>query len=230
MRADPHDLAVAPANTALADSLTQFARELAFLSQRVYQHEVCTGPAAVDIIATAPSMPALRAVAAGLALPGTDGRTYRWGGSLPPVRNDLSSPPPPLANGRILVDHRTPGPGTGTGDGVLEARNEGTDTAVVVLARGGAALLSVAVAPTQTAFVNGVPDGVYQLAYTSGRDWDPGAGAFSRGCQFRRFTAATPFRTQQTGAGTGYTVQTVVIRSGPADAATADIPAARLPG
>lgn len=223
MRADPNDPSVTRANTALANSLSQLTKELAFLGQQVHEHEVCTGPAAVDIIATAPTMPALRAVAGGLSLPGEDGRTYRWGASLPPVRPDLSNPPPPPANGTILVDRRAPSGGAG----VLEARNEGTDTAVVMLARDGAALVSVAVSPAHTALVDGVPDGDYELAYTSGRDWDGHLGAFSRGCLFRRFTAPAPFRTRPTG--TGYTVQTVVIRSGPADGATADIPARALP-
>ncbi|MDQ2709206.1 MAG: hypothetical protein M3Z25_16930 [Actinomycetota bacterium] len=228
MRVDPGDPGVIRANTALANSLDQFGRELAFLSQRVHEHEVCTGPAAVDMIATAPTMPALRAVSRGLALPGENGRTYRWGGSLPPTRDDLSSPPPAPVNGAILVDHRTPG----QGEGVLEARNEGTDAAVVFLARAGSALVvSVAVSSGQTAVVGGIPDGDYELAYTSGRDWDAADnGAFSRGCQFRRFTAPAPFRTEPMAGGTGYTVRTVVIRSGPADAATADIPARQLPG
>jgi hypothetical protein len=226
MRVPPGDPALERANSALSGGLDQFARELGYLTQRVNDHEVCTGPAAITIIATAPTMPALRAVSSGLAFPGPDGRTYRWGSSLPPVPKDLSAPPPQPANGAILVDHRPPN----RGDGVLEARNEEENAAVVVLGQGGKALVSVAVAPGQSAFVGGIPDGEYQLAYTTGWDWDPGLGAFSRGCRFRRFTEPALFRTEPSAGGTGYTVQTVVIRSGPADAVTADIPARELPG
>lgn len=224
-RVDPGDPAVTQANAALADSLSQFGRELGYLSQRVHDHEVCTGPVAMNMIATAPSMPAMRAVSSGLALPGTDGRTYRWGTSLPAPAADQPRPPAQLVNGAVLADHRTPD----DGDGELELRNEGTDGAVVLLARAGALLVSVAVAPGQSTTAGGIPDGDYELDYTSGTDWDPKLGAFGRGCTFRRFTEPASFRSVPADGGVSYTVRTVVIRPGPADAATADIPPGRLP-
>lgn len=224
MRADPRDPAVTRNNTALADGLSQLGKELTFLADQVQEQRVCTGPAAVDTIATAPSMPALRAVSAGLSLPSRDGRSYRWGGSLPPVPLD-GSVAPPLENGAILVDRRGPV----RGNGELEVRNEGPDEAVLVIGRDGAAVASMAVGPGRTAVLRGVPDGDYQLGYTSGRDWDARIGAFGRDCLFRRFTRPTPFRTRSTASGVDYTVQTVVVRPGPADAATADIAASGLP-
>jgi hypothetical protein len=224
-RVDPGNPAVTQANAALADGLSQFGRELGYLSQQVHDHEICTGPAVMDMIATAPSMPALRAVASGLALPGTDGRTYRWGTSLPPRPADLSRPPARLANGAVLADHRTPE----AGDGELELRNEGTDGAVVLLSRAGALLVSMAVAPGKSATADGIPDGDYELDYTSGTDWDPNLGAFGRGCTFRRFTEPASFQSVPADGGVSYTVRTVVIRSGPADAATVDIAPGELP-
>lgn len=225
MRADPGEPKVAKTNTALAVGLSQLAKELTFLADQVREQRVCTGPAAVDTIATAPSMPVLRSAAAGLTLPGADGRSYRWGGSLPPLPT-AGSVPPPLENGAVLVDRRGPVRGAGA----LEVRNEGPDEAVLVLARDGAALVSLAVGPGQTAVLQGVPDGDYQLGYTVGRDWYVRVGAFGRDCLFRRFTRPTPFRTRTTATGVDYTVQTVVVRPGPADAATVDIPASGLPG
>jgi hypothetical protein len=225
MRADPRDPAVTKTNIALADGLGQLANELTFLAGQAQEQRVCTGPAAIDTIATAPSMPALRSVAAGLSLSGGAGRSYRWGGSLPPPPTSASVPPP-LQNGAILVDRRGPV----RGNGVLEVRNESPDEAVLVLARDGTAVATLAVAPGRTAALQGVPDGDYQLAYTSGRDWDARLGAFGRDCLFRRFNQATPFRTRTVGGNVDYTVQTAVVRPGAADATTTDIPATGLPG
>jgi hypothetical protein len=224
-RADPGDPAVTQANAALADSLNVFGQELGYLSQQVHAHEICTGPAVMDMVATAPSMPALQAVSKGLALPGADGRTYRWGSSLPARPADLSKPAVQLANGKVLVDHRPPG----QGDGELELSNDGTDSAVVMLSKAGALLLSIAVAPGQHTTAGGIPDGDYELDYTSGSDWDANLGAFGRGCTFRRFTDPGSFHTTPGDGGVNYTVRTVVINSGPADAATVDIPPGQLP-
>ena len=224
-RADPGNPSVTQANSALADGLSVFGQELGYLSQQVHAHEICTGPAVMDMVATAPSMPALQAVSRGLALPGTDGRTYRWGSSLPARPADLARPPAPLTNGAVLTDHRTPG----QGDGQLELQNQGPDTAVVMLSKAGTLLLAIAVAPGQSTTADGIADGDYELDYTSGRDWDPNLSAFGRGCSFRRFTDPASFQTTPADGGVNYTVRTVVINSGPADAATADIPPAQLP-
>jgi hypothetical protein len=224
-RADPGDAAVTQANTALADSLNVFAQELGYLSQQVHEHEICTGPSVMDMVATAPSMPALRAVSNGLALPGANGRTYRWGSSLPARPANLSRPPVQVVNGAIVIDHRPPG----GGDGALELRNDSTDGAVVMLSSAGVLLLAVAVAAGRSTTVDGIPDGDYELDYTSGSDWDANLGAFGRNCTFRRFTDPASFRTTPAQGGVSYTVRTVVINSGPADAQTADIPPGQLP-
>lgn len=224
-RADPGDPAVTQANSALADTLNVFGQELGYLSQQVHDHSICTGPTVMDMVATAPSMPALRAVAAGLALPGADGRSYKWGSSLPQRPADLSKPTVQLDNGAILADHRTPG----QGDGTLELHNESTDSAVVMLSGAGRLLLAIAVAPGQTTTADGIPDGDYELDYTSGSDWDANLGAFGRSCTFRKFTDPASFRTTPADGGVNYTVRTVYIRSGPADAATVDIAPGQLP-
>jgi hypothetical protein len=218
------DFAVQRAHDALTQALGVFARELAYLAQQVHAHAVCTGPAAAAEVRAAPSMPALRAISGGLATPGEDGRAYRWGAALPPE----DAPVPvvaPLEHGALLVDRRAPG----TGDGVLDARNDGPDDAVVTLGRAGTAVLSVIVGAGRSARVDGVPDGDYELSYTAGRDWDPGLGAFARDCQFRRFAVPASFRTTPVPGGVDYTARTVVVRPGPADAESAEVPARDLP-
>jgi hypothetical protein len=218
------DYAVQGAHSTLTHALEVFAHELAYLAQQVHAHAVCTGPAAAAQLRQAPSMPALRAVAAGFAEPGQDGRRYRWGAGLPAA----DAPDPPvaaLAHGALLIDRRAPA----TGEGVLDARNDGDGDAVVTLGRAGAAVLSVVVGAGRSARVQSVPDGEYELSYTTGRDWDPGLGAFARDCSYRRFTAPAAFTTSPVPGGVDYTVRSVVVRPGPPDGDSAEVAARDLP-
>ncbi|MGQ0482595.1 MAG: hypothetical protein ACT4O0_16415 [Pseudonocardia sp.] len=213
------------AHEALTAGLDQFGRELAFLSQRVHDHEICTGPTALAAIGSAPSMPALRAIASGLGLPGADGRTYRWGTALPPEQ--AAGPPVvALSNGTLLVDRR---PGGEAAEGVLAVVNEGQQDVVVVLGRSGAVVVSVAASAGASTRVAGIPDGAYDLAYTAGRDWDPGLSAFARDCRFRRFSEPITFATVPVAEGTEFTVRTVNVRPGPPDATTVEVPAREMP-
>jgi hypothetical protein len=150
---------------------------------------------------------------------------WRAGSSLPERPADLSRPRAQPANGAVLVDHRP----AGQGDGQLELDNQSGNSAVVILSKDGTVLLSVAVAPGQKADAGGIPDGDYEVDYTSGSDWDANLGAFGRSCTFRRFTDPASFHTTPAPGGVNYTVHTVVIDSGPADASTVDIPPGRLP-
>ncbi len=225
LRATAVDEPIRRAHDALTAGLDQLGRELAFLSQRVHDHEICTGPTALGAIGSAPSMPALRAIASGFGLPGADGRTYRWGAALPPEQA-VAPPVVALGNGTLLVDRR---PGGEAADGVLEVVNEGQQDVVVVLGRSGAVVVSVAASPGGSTRVAGIPDGGYDLAYTSGREWDPGLSAFARDCGFRRFSEPITFATVPVAAGTEFTVRTVNVRSGPPDAMTVEVPAREMP-
>lgn len=224
LRGVPVDDATRRAHDALALGLGEFGRELAYLSQRVYEHEICTGPTALAAIGTAPSMPALRAISAGLGLPGADGRTYRWGAALPVQTSAPSAVP--LVNGALPLDRR---PTADRADGVLEVVNEGSEDAVVLLGRDGVVAVSVVASAGASTRVAGIPDGDYDLGYTTGRDWDPGLAAFGRDCGFRRFSAPTSFRTTPVAGGTALTVRTVVLRPGPPNEMTVDVPARELP-
>jgi hypothetical protein len=201
---------VAADNAALAEALRRFGRELAYLSQQINLHAICVGPTALAAISTAPSMPALRAAAASLAAARPDRPAYRWGAALPPERDAAEEKP--LPNGAHVADHRDPGRG---GDGVLEVDNEGTADAVVVLASRGTLVVSMAVTAGRSARLDGIPDGDYDLAYTTGRAWDARLATFSRYCTFRRFTSPTSLHTRATPAGTEYTVQSVTLRDDP---------------
>lgn len=209
--------AVRQANTVLADGLSQLEIDLMSLRERVHRHEVCTGPAAMEELNGAPSVVALRAIAAGLALPGDDGRTYRWGSWLQVAPGRA---PSPLVNGTVLTDRRSGHPG----DGGLEIRNDGPDDAVVLLSKAGTVLVSIAVSAGQSARVAGIPEGDYDVAYTTGRAWDPRLSAFGRACAFRRFTTLTRVVTT-----TAATAHTVTVRSGPVDAGSINVPPREFP-
>ena len=204
-------------NTALAIGLRQFGRELAYLSQQIDLHAICAGPVALTAISTAPSMPGLRAVATSLGTIRGDRPAYRWGGALPAAANSVEHR---LRSGQILVDRRA----GAAGDGVLKVRDQGTKDGVVLLAKGGALVVSMAVNAGQSATLNGVPDGDYDLFYTVGRDWNGPLATFSRHCEFHRFTTPTSFSTSAVPGGSAYTVQSIVLDTG-TDGTNPDSPA-----
>jgi hypothetical protein len=202
---------VAADNVALANALGRFGYELAYLSQQISLHAICVGPTAVAAISTAPSMPALRAASAALAAARPDHPAYRWGAALPPER-DAAAEEKPLPNGELVADRRDP---ARRGGGELEVHNEGTADAVVELASGGALVVSMAVTAGRSARLDGIPDGDYDLAYTTGRAWDAQLAMFSRYCAFRRFTTPTSLRSHTVPGGSEYMVQSVTLRDAP---------------
>jgi hypothetical protein len=203
-------------NAALSTGLRQFGRELAYLSQQIDLHAICAGPVALTAISTAPSMPQLRAVATSLGTMRSDRPAYRWGGALPAAANSVEHR---LRNGQILVDRRA----GAAGDGVLKVRDQGTKDGVVLLAKGGALVVSMAVNAGQSATLSGVPDGDYDLFYSVGRDWNGPLATFSRHCEFHRFTTPTSFSTSAVPGGSAYTVQSIVLDTG-TDGANPDSP------
>jgi hypothetical protein len=200
----PVPASVSGDNAALAAGLRQFGRELAYLSQQINQRAICAGPTALTAISTAPAMPDLRVVGTQLGTPHSDRPAYRWGRALPPPHDAVHSQ---LHNGALLVDRRA---GAG-GDGVLRVRNNATKDAVLLLAKAGAVVVSMAVNAGQSARLDGVPDGDYDLYYTLGQDWDAGLTTFSRHCEFHRFTTPTSFSTRPVTGGSAYTVQSIVL-------------------
>jgi hypothetical protein len=220
---DPGPAAVSRDNAELAAGLRRLGHELGYLSRRVGQHVICTGPVALRAISTAPSMAELREVAADLADPHGDRPAYHWGQALPPAQDQTHHNVP---NGTVLLDRRGAG-----GDGVLEVRNDGPLDAVVLLARDGATVLAVAVSAGASTTVSGIPDGGYQVFYTAGSDWDRQLNRFGRQCEFHQVSGPTTFTTRPAAQGhTAYTVQTITIHgAGAAAPDTVETPAEALP-
>jgi hypothetical protein len=199
----------ANANNDLVTALHRFATELAYLSQQINLHAICTGSTALGAITTAPSMPALRQAAAALADAGAEGG-YQWGDFLPAPLDQVDARP---ANGRLLVDRRT-GP---AGNGALEISDNGDADAVVILASAGRTVLSVAVRAGASTRVDGIPDGGYDVYYLTGSDWDDVVGTFGRHCDFHRFTDPSQFSSRPVAGGTAYTVKSITVQPDGAD-------------
>src|SRR5882757_9331119 len=212
----PVPASVSGDNAALAAGLRQFGRELAYLSQQIDLHAICAGPVALTAISTAPSMPNLRTVATSLGTLRSDRPSFHWGSALPAEKNSVENRP---RNGAVLVDRRA----GATGDGELQVRDNGTKDGVVLLAKGGALLVSMAVNAGRSATLTGVPDGDYDVFYTIGRDWNAPLATFSRHCEFHRFTTPTTFSTSAVPGGSAYTVQSIVLDTG-TDGANPDSP------
>lgn len=216
----------------LVAALRQFGYELAYLSQQINLQVICTGSTAAAAITTAPSMDALRAASTGLGSAAVDRPAYHWGGWLPAARDAVNARMP---NGRLVMDRRAAG---NPADGVLEVSDDEDVDAVLALAREGKVVVSVAVGARQTVRLDGIPDGVYDLYYSTGTDWDDVVGAFGRGCEFHRFTDPTAFSSQTLPDGTAYTVQTITLHTArgeagaePEDAAdeAPEVPPSQLP-
>ncbi|WP_028936603.1 hypothetical protein [Pseudonocardia spinosispora] len=223
-------------NGELVAALRQFGYELAYLSQQINLQVICTGSTAAAAITTAPSMDALRAASTGIGTPTADRPAFEWGGWIPAARDAVNARMP---NGRVVVDRRAAG---SPADGVLEVTDDEDVDAVLALSRQGKIVVSVAVGARKTVRLDGIPDGVYDLYYSTGTDWDDVVGAFGRGCEFHRFTDPTTFSSQALPDGTSYTVQTITLHTSrdepgaaPEDAAGAaadeapEVPPTQLP-
>jgi hypothetical protein len=77
----------------------------------------------------------------------------------------------------------------------LKINNGGSADAVVTLARGRTRVLSVYVRKKNKFTVSSVRDGKYRIYFTTGKDWDGKARAFTRGCTFERFDDSISFKT-----------------------------------
>lgn len=188
-----------PAQAVLIPALDQFVSGLAGLSAQVRSRELCAPAPVMATISTLPGTAALRAaidqlgsVGAGLAV------------ALPAP---APLPDRRIGNGTVLRD-----PGSGYGE--FEVQN-GTDRdAVLTFAQGGHAVGSLYVARGEAARMDGIPDGSYEMFFTSGVDWD--GVAFTRSCAFNRYDDTAVFETEEVEEGVEYTHFSVTLHAVPA--------------
>lgn len=182
----------------LISALDQLASQLSGLSAQVRSRELCAAPPAMATLSTLAGTDATRRAASALGSSGVSLTT-----ALPA--------PEPLSdrrgkNGTVL---RAPG----SGSGEFKAENGTDHDAVVTVSQGGRAVGSLYVARGETAQMVNIPDGTYDIFYTSGTDWD--GGAFTRSCAFQRFDTTATFVTQKTRRGTTYKKYSATLHSVP---------------
>jgi hypothetical protein len=190
----------------LVTSLGSWAGQITGVGGTFTSGELCTVQAVSATVTTLPGLDAVRSSAAAFGSAGT-------------VLAEALPAPEPLAdrrleNGTVLYD-------PGSGEGELEIEN-GTDRdAAITLAQAGEAVGSIYVERGANAALSGVPDGTFELFFTSGTDWDETAGAFSRSCTFERFESPAVFSTVETAGGIEYTVYSATLQPVPGGTARA---------
>jgi hypothetical protein len=95
----------------------------------------------------------------------------------------------------------------------MTAENVPDHDSVVTLSQDGRAVGSLYVARGETAQMNNIPDGTYDIFFASGADWD--GKEFTRSCTFQRFDKPATFATTETQHRITYTELTVVLSPAP---------------
>lgn len=197
----------------LVSALDQLADQLAGLRAQVRSRELCAAPPAMATLGTLAGADALRR--AGSAL-GSGGLSLASALPVPEPLSDRRE-----SNGKIL---RSPG----SGEGHLKVENNTEHDTVVTISEGGRAVGSFYVARGETAKLTNIPDGNYDVFYTSGSDWD--GGAFTRSCTYKHAEKTWPFTTTSTRRGVTYSILELKIRGGSeANTSVVDVPPGSFP-
>lgn len=182
----------------LISALNQLAGQLSGLSAQVRSRELCAAPPAIATLSTLAGTDALRRAAS------------RIGSSGVSLATALPAPEPlPDHHGKNGTVLRAPG----SGNGEFKVENGTGHDAVVTISQNGRAIGSLYVAHSETARMTNIPDGTYDVFFTSGADWD--GGAFTRSCAFQRFDTTATFATQKTKRGTTYKTYSATLHSVP---------------
>jgi hypothetical protein len=195
----------------LVRAMWQLNSDLGALADAVGARELCASSAVMARLGASQGLAALRDAGGALAAAGgTQG-----------YRLDLRLPAMPKEQRRRLGNGQLVRPGSRTGQGELTVQNHSGQDTVLTLALGRRPVLAVYVRSSAGTRVTGVRDGVYQIWYTKGVDWDPRARAFTRDCAFERFDGTFAFKTTATQS-TAWTVGLEPSSGGNANATEVD--------
>jgi hypothetical protein len=182
-------VAVRTAHDTLATALRDLMVELANVGSLVEDYRICTGGSAIAKISSVESAASVRTAAHDLGL--TDANhEYKFGTFLPAVTPDTFRQ---LANGTFLKK-------ASGGSGRFKLENKTKEDAVVSLAPAGtkAAVFTLYVRAGGTSTATGIKNGSYEIYLSSGVDWEPAIGAFTRNCAFEKFTDPLPYKSTST--------------------------------
>jgi hypothetical protein len=197
----------------LVSALNQLANQLADLSVQVQSRELCAAPSAMATLSTLTGVDALRRAASAL---GSGGLNLATALPAPEPLSDRRE-----SNGKIL---RSPG----SGEGQLKVENNTEHDTAVTLSQDGRSIGSFYVARGETAQLTNIPDGNYDVFFTSGSDWD--GGAFTRSCTYEHAEKSWTFTTKPTRDGLTYTIVELKLRGGSdSNVSLVDVPPSSFP-
>lgn len=182
-------------NARLVAGLRQLATDLGTVREAVGDQTLCATSVTLSSIDRRPGARELAVAAKALRTKG-----YRFAAAVPPA-----------------PAHGTPQPATGTflrsGDrsshGQLTIENGSDGDAVLSLAVGHDALISVFVRKGANFEIDGINDGTYSIYYSGGTDWD--GGGFARSCSFSKFDKPLAFSTTSSGYFEQYSTWTLTL-------------------
>lgn len=183
-------VAVRDAHAIFLDALSTLASDVQGAGASAGSQELCGGSSALSTIGRSPGATQTRTAVKQLAAAAA-AQPYRVGAWLP-----TASPPQTrrTANGTYI---KAP---TRGGLGKLKITNGGAADAAITLApaAGGKAVITVYVRAKGTFTAGRIADGAYAIFVTTGSDWDSGAHAFTRDCDYSKFDSTAAFRTTAT--------------------------------
>ena len=189
------------AQGALVVALRNFRGALTSTGSAADAGQVCTGSSALEMLSSSAGAAQLRLAEAQLA--NVDPTA---GGSFLPAATPYTH--------RRLADGALVKRAARSGLGQLTVRNNNDQDAVVSLVRGGSdvAAMALYVRARSSATTTGVADGIYQVYYTTGADWDGSQHLFTRYCDFEKLNKAIDFATTpQSSGATGYTTEQITL-------------------
>jgi len=177
--------------------LRQLAADLGTVREAVGDQTLCATSVALASIDRRPGARELAAAAEALRTKG-----YRFAATIPPAPPDGSPQP---ATGTFLKS------GDRSGRGQLTIENGSDGDAVLSLAVGHNALISVFVGKGANYEIDGIDDGTYSIYYAGGTDWDTGIDGFARNCSFSKFDSPLTFSTTSDGYFEQYSTWTLTL-------------------
>ncbi|WP_322750853.1 MULTISPECIES: hypothetical protein [unclassified Frankia] len=190
---------VASAHQDLVAALSALKSDLLNLAGDARDHTLCTGGAGMPRAASGDGARVLRAAAAAIAS-ADPAQSYKVGTFMPAAQPDLNRQP---VNGSL-------GPGKRGGLGKLTIKAATTD-AVIKLTGGGTLIRNIYVRAGATVTADGIPDGTFDVFFTTGTDWEAAASRFTRDCDFSKFDQPLSYQTKYYSTQTQYTTFTLTL-------------------
>jgi hypothetical protein len=186
LRAMAPPAAVSDAHSTFVDALTVLASDVQSAASAASSRELCGGSSAISTLSRSPGANQVRAAAKGLSTVDA-ANAYKVGSWLPATTAQQNRR---AANGTYIKSPAR------RGSGRLKVQNGGSVDAVVTLApSGGKASLTVYVRAKGSFTASRITDGTYGIYVATGADWDSGAKAFTRNCDFSKFDTPATYRT-----------------------------------